>query len=34
MKLYKSDNALKDKGIGKLNLKCDEDKDKFNKNFI
>jgi serine/threonine protein kinase len=29
MKLYKSDNALKDKGIGKLNLKCDEDKDKW-----
>lgn len=29
MKLYKSENALKGKGINKFSLKCEEDKDKY-----
>jgi serine/threonine protein kinase len=29
MKLYKSENALKGRGINKFSLKCEEDKDKY-----
>ena len=29
IKLFKSDNALKGKGITKFSLKCEEDKDKW-----
>ena len=29
MKLYKSENALKGKGINKFSLKCEEDKNKY-----